>query len=112
MDKALKNSVRVGRPRGAKTFEEAPARAFGLVVRSRRLLRNVTQDELALTASVERSYMGKLERGMHLPNLAMILRIATALECSPADLVQETVDQMNASLKPPNRRRKAQAGAK
>jgi transcriptional regulator with XRE-family HTH domain len=52
-----------------------------------RVERGVAQDELALLANVDRSYYGKLERGERQPSLALILRIAGALEVTGGDLV-------------------------
>jgi transcriptional regulator with XRE-family HTH domain len=82
--------VKPGRPRGATTFEAAPAIAFGQVVRQRRLALGLAQEELAHLALVERSHMGKIERGEHLPNLVMILKIARALNCKPGKLIDQT----------------------
>ncbi|OYT88709.1 MAG: transcriptional regulator [Burkholderiales bacterium PBB3] len=86
--------VKPGRPRGAKTFESAPAIAFGSTVRELRLGAGLSQEDLASRALVERSHMGKIERGEHLPNLVMILRIARALGCSSGYLL----DQVEAKL--------------
>lgn len=84
--------VKPGRPRGAKTFESAPAIAFGSTVRGWRLEQGLSQEELANLARVERSHMGKIERGEHLPNLVMILRISEALGCKPGRLLDQVVD--------------------
>jgi transcriptional regulator with XRE-family HTH domain len=86
--------VKPGRPKGAKTFESAPAIAFGQAIRQRRLKLGIAQEELANLAQVERSHMGKIERGEHLPNLVMILKIASALNCKPGKLVDQTVELM------------------
>ena len=63
------------------------ATAFGEVARSLRVERGIAQDELALIANVDRSYFGKLERGERQPSLALLLRIATALQIPGGDLV-------------------------
>lgn len=81
---------RRGRPFGATTFEAAPALAFGAVVRALRTADGVAQEALAHRAGIERSHLGKIERGEHMPTLAMILRIATALERSAGELLLET----------------------
>ena len=78
---------KVGRPRGSKTFDPKPALAFGSVVRNMRLEVGISQEELASLAHIERSHMGKLERGEHLPNLVLILRLAKALRIKPGELV-------------------------
>ena len=79
-----------GRPAGAATFEAAPAKAFGAAVRETRAARGITQETLAFRAGVERSHMGKIERGEHLPTVALVLKIAAALECSAAELMAGT----------------------
>lgn len=78
-----------GRPLGAKTFDPAPARVFGYAVREQRIQRGISQEELANAAQVERSHMGKIERGEHMPNLVMILRLARALSVNPGVLVDQ-----------------------
>ena len=85
-----KRSVQRGRPVGATTFESAPALAFGAVVRAVRTEDGIAQEELAHLAGVERSHMGKIERGEHMPTLAMILKIARALGRSSGELLIET----------------------
>ena len=68
------------RPPGTTTFDAEPALAFGAAVRVARLTQGVAQEELAAKAGIERSHMGKIERGEHMPNLALILRIAAGLQ--------------------------------
>lgn len=85
-----KRSIQRGRPVGTTTYETEPARAFGAAVRSARLARGLAQEILAEEAGIERSHMGKIERGEHMPTLALILRTAKALGCSAADLMAET----------------------
>lgn len=50
----------------------------------------MAQEALALQAKVERSHLGKIERGEHMPTLALVLKIARALQVSSADLMLET----------------------
>ncbi len=80
-----------GRPKGTKSFVPAPAIAFGKAVRAHRIQAGLSQEDLANKASVERSHMGKIERGEHMPNLVLILRLATALEISAGELVDQAV---------------------
>ena len=74
-----KRGIQRGRPVGATTFEAAPALAFGAAVRAIR-----TEE------GIERSHMGKIERGEHMPTLAVILKIARALGRSAGELILET----------------------
>jgi transcriptional regulator with XRE-family HTH domain len=54
----------------------------------------MAQEELAALAEIERSHMGKIERGEHMPTLALILRIAVALNRSAADLIAATEENL------------------
>ncbi|WP_313023917.1 helix-turn-helix domain-containing protein [Pseudomonas lopnurensis] len=84
-----KRTVQRGRPIGATTFDAKLAQAFGAAVRALRMERNIAQETLANLAGIERSHMGKVERGEHLPTLALVFKIASALECSTAVLMTE-----------------------
>ena len=82
--------VKAGRPLGSQTFDPVVAAAFGAAMRSARLARGLAQEQLAEDSGVERSHLGKVERGEHMPNLGMILRIAAALNCRAGDLLDAT----------------------
>lgn len=73
--------------------------AFGLAVRTARLEHGIAQEELASLAEVERSHMGKIERGEHMPTLALILKIAVALNISAGDLMAATESNLRAAPK-------------
>lgn len=92
-----KQSIQRGRPAGATTFEAEPAQAFGAAVRAARTEQGVAQETLAYLAGIERSHMGKIERGEHMPTLAIILKIARALGCSSADLMTATESRLAAA---------------
>jgi len=85
-----RRAIQRGRPAGTTTYEAAPAQAFGATVRAIRLEEGIAQETLAHLAGIERSHMGKIERGEHLPTLAVILKIARALGRSAGELVLET----------------------
>lgn len=53
------------------------------------------QETLAHHAGIERSHMGKIERGEHMPTLALVLRIAEALGCTAAVLIADTENNLN-----------------
>lgn len=82
-----KRSVQPGRPAGVTTFDAELAQAFGAAVRALRAERGIAQESLANLAGIERSHVGKVERGEHMPTLAIIFKIAGALECSVAELM-------------------------
>lgn len=85
-----KREIRRGRPTGSKSYEAEPAKAFGMAVKALRIERGTAQEALGNLAGIERAHMGRIERGEHMPTLALILRIANALECSAALLIAET----------------------
>ncbi|PLC50840.1 transcriptional regulator [Pollutimonas subterranea] len=89
-----KRSIQRGRPVGATTFDAELAQAFGMAVRALRTERGIAQETLANLASIERSHLGKIERGEHTPTLAAIFKIARALECGTAVLMTQTEGQL------------------
>lgn len=90
----MNRSLKPGRPIGSRTFEPDAGRAFGAVIRKYRTEMGISQEELGLLAQIERSHMGKIERGQHLPNLALILRLAGALKTNPGGLVDLAAAQL------------------
>ena len=89
-----KRTIQRGRPVGSTTYEREPALAFGQAVRAARMEQGIAQEELAALAEIERSHMGKIERGEHMPTLALILRSAAALNKSAADLIAVTEENL------------------
>jgi len=63
-------------------------RQFGRRVRERRIELGITQETLAHTAGLHRTYIGSLESGERNPSLENIARLAKALKLDAADLVQ------------------------
>ena len=92
-----KRTIQRGRPTGTTTYEAEPAIAFGMAVRAARTELGIAQETLAHLAGIERSHMGKIERGEHMPNLAMILRIARALNNSASELIAATEKNLQAA---------------
>lgn len=82
--------IQAGRPRGATTADPVVAKAFGDAVRSVRTTKGVAQEALAHAARIERSHMGKIERGEHMATLALVLKIAKALGISSCELMAAT----------------------
>jgi len=89
-----KRPIQRGRPLGATTFDAELAQAFGTAVRALRTERGIAQETLANMAVIERSHLGKIERGEHAPTLSVIFKIAGALECSTAVLMTATENQL------------------
>lgn len=62
---------------------------FGRRIRAIRGRRGVSQEGLALRCGLDRTYISGIERGTRNPSLTNILKIAAALEISPAALFAE-----------------------
>ena len=61
--------------------------AFGAAGRQARKSRKISQEELAHLASIDRSYMGSIERGEQNVGLISVARIADALGVAVAGLI-------------------------
>lgn len=70
--------------------------AFGVVLRRYRLQRELTLEQLSEQVGVAHSFIHRLETGKKLPNLQMVLKLATALGVRPGDLVNEMADRIAA----------------
>lgn len=62
---------------------------LGAVIRARRLSLDLSQEALADVAEIDRSHMGKIERGERNVTFLNILKIATAIQCRPSDLLKD-----------------------
>lgn len=71
-------------------------------MREERTDQGMAQETLAHLAGIERSHMGKIERGEHIPTLPLILKIARALKCSSAHLMA-AMEAKLAESDPPKR---------
>ena len=60
---------------------------FGAVVRRHRHERGLSQERLAEAAGLSQRYLSVLERGENSPTLNVIVRLAAALDLSPAELL-------------------------
>lgn len=60
---------------------------LGTAIRARRMAMSLSQEALADYAEIDRSHMGKIERGERNVTFLNILRIAKAMQCKPSDLL-------------------------
>ena len=60
---------------------------FGQLVRKYRKERNMSQEQLALLCDIDRSYLGRIERGEVNPTLEKIYEISDALNVYASDLL-------------------------
>ncbi|MGP9738708.1 MULTISPECIES: helix-turn-helix domain-containing protein [Halomonas] len=61
--------------------------AIGKTIREKREANGFSQDRFALVAGIDRSYMGKIERGEVSISIDKLYRIADALQCEPVTLL-------------------------
>ncbi|WP_275670816.1 helix-turn-helix domain-containing protein [Micromonospora globbae] len=61
--------------------------AFGLAVRRARTERKMSQEQLAASSGLDRTYVSGLERGRRNPTLTTQQRLAAALGLSVAELI-------------------------
>lgn len=64
---------------------------FGKQLQRLRTRRGLTQEQLAVTAGLSRTFLTRLELGQHDPSLGTLVRLAKALRVSVAELLGESV---------------------
>lgn len=74
-----------------------PGLAFGKVLRTVRKEVGLTQEQLALAAEIDRTFVSLIERGERQPTVRVLFKLATALHVSAARLIQMTEDQVRVS---------------
>lgn len=67
----------------------AVRRAVAETLRALRVSKGIAQEALALTAGIDRAYMGKLERGTNSPSTETIWKVLAALDVSYVQFARE-----------------------
>ncbi|WP_354273112.1 helix-turn-helix domain-containing protein [Stenotrophomonas rhizophila] len=70
---------------------------FGEVLREVRTERSISQQDLALEADLDRTYISLLERGLRQPTLSTIISLADAMGADAASLVRQTKERLDRS---------------
>lgn len=65
---------------------------LALNLRRIRVSKNLSQDELALRAGVERAYVGYIERAAKNPTIQTLAKLAGALNCEVRDFFETDID--------------------
>jgi transcriptional regulator with XRE-family HTH domain len=60
---------------------------FGQVLREQRISRQLSQEDLALAADVDRTFVSQMERGIRQPTITTLMKLAGALGIQPSTLV-------------------------
>lgn len=76
------------------TDSKSVQKAFGEVLREVRASRKLSQQDLALEAELDRTYISLLERGLRQPTLTTLIVLASALGVDAAALVKQTMAQL------------------
>jgi transcriptional regulator with XRE-family HTH domain len=64
---------------------------IGSQIRHLRRSKDLSQRKLAEKAGVSPGWIGRIERGTHLPNIPLLVKIATALQVRTKDLIPESL---------------------
>jgi transcriptional regulator with XRE-family HTH domain len=82
------------------THVQPEGEVFGRRLRELRQKRGVTQEQLSASTGLTEGYISNMERGLKVPSLTTILRIAVALGCKVTELVSvfDKVDDLPALL--------------
>ncbi len=64
---------------------------FGKQLLQLRTRRGLTQEQLAVTSGLSRTFVTRLELGQHDPSLSMLVRLAKALRVSVTELLGESM---------------------
>ncbi len=70
------------------TRSDAVAELFGKRLRELRHAAGLTQEALAERAGLPHTHVSAMERGIKLPNLLTLLRLAVALDCKVQKIVR------------------------
>jgi len=63
-------------------------KAIGKIVKSLRIKRGMSQEDLAFVCDVDRSYISMIEVGRNEPSVSKIFSICEGLEIKPSDFIR------------------------
>jgi transcriptional regulator with XRE-family HTH domain len=64
-----------------------PEKAFALVLRELRNQNNISQEKLAHSSGLDRTFISLLERGLRQPSLKSILQLSESLNVSASEMM-------------------------
>ena len=64
------------------------AEQLGLNIRVMRVRKQMTQEQLAFNADMHPTYLSEIERGKRKISVEMLIRVAKALDCKAAELIE------------------------
>ncbi len=76
-------------PNLSKNRQDPVLVALGVALRRIRLEKSISQEKLALLAEVDRSYVGRVERGDNNVAVLTLIRLARAMDISMAEIMEQ-----------------------
>ncbi len=61
---------------------------IGKLIKSQRLKKGLSQEDLAFSCNVDRSYISMLERGLNEPSISKIFDLCKGLSIHPSDFIK------------------------
>ena len=74
-------------------------RSFAAELKSRRTELGISQEQLALRAEVNRTFVGKIETGKNQPTLAVIHRLSEGLECDLPEMLTSVLKRYRKEIR-------------
>ncbi|WP_080672143.1 helix-turn-helix domain-containing protein [Bradyrhizobium japonicum] len=74
-----------------------PTAAFGKIIAGLRRTAQLSQEELAERASIHRTYVSQIDRGLKSPTIVMLFRLARALDTTPSRIMKQLEAEIGAS---------------
>lgn len=74
--------------------DPALQQSFGAVLRQLRVERGLSQEDLALEAALDRTFISMLERGMRQPTLSSVFALVVALRVPPSTMIKMTEKEL------------------
>lgn len=68
-------------------MRENELQKLGKIIKTKRVAKDITQMQLAIQSSVDRNYIGMLERGERNPSYLSLLKIANGLKITISELL-------------------------
>lgn len=75
-------------------------KALGELLANKRRSSDLSQEELAFRASIHRTYLSQIERGVKSPTIKTLLKICEALDVRLSDIVRELEQQVRLGKTP------------
>jgi transcriptional regulator with XRE-family HTH domain len=66
-------------------------RSFAAELKARRMALGISQEQLALRAEVNRTFVGKMETAKNQPTLAVMYRLSQGLDCEMPELLSSVL---------------------